>query len=209
MILPNGHEEHRQSINLASLPDGDIPPSAPQMRLRAAPKSSQAQEHRRQRLSREISRDSDAETRPGNAHKRLGAKASAQALKTQDSFEIAKKRMSLERTWSDGSAESVNSDVLERMRWPSTHGPDGINGEDLEDDEYDEQGIAEFIDRDPKPIAEDDEIEEEQSGNDEDPYSSMGRRAELILANAKKRLNVSALSLSRLWEFPLTQTNCS
>lgn len=191
MILPNGHVGHQRNTSLSSLPDHDVPPSPPQMRLRAAPKSSQAREHRRQRLSREILRDSDAEIGSGNAHKRLSAKASAPALKTQDSFEMAKKRLSVERKWSDGSAESINSEVLQQIRWPSTREPDGINGEDFEDDEYDEQGIAELIGRNSKDTEEDDATEEEQSGNEEDPYSSMSRRAELILANAKRRLNVS------------------
>ncbi|KAL9065990.1 MAG: hypothetical protein Q9157_007287 [Trypethelium eluteriae] len=189
MILPNRHGGHYRNGSLSSLPDHELPPSPSHLRLRAGPRSSQAQEHRRQRLSREILRDSDAEIGASNPSRRLNAKASAPALKTQDSFEMAKKRLSMERKWSDGSAESINSEVLRQMRWPSQHASESIDGGNSEDDEYDEGGIAEFIGRNSK-ITGDDVAEEDHSGNEDDPYSSMSRRAELILANAKKRLNL-------------------
>lgn len=172
MILPNGNN------SLSSLPDHDASPPSPQLRLRAVPKSSQARDHRRQRLSREILRDSDADVASSKARKRLSAKASAPALKTQDSFEMAKKRLSVERKWSDGSAESINSEVLEQMRWPPL---DSVNGENMDEDEYGDR----------KSAIEDDEAEEGHVEDENDPYSSMSRRAEIILANAKKRLNVS------------------
>ncbi|KAL9090718.1 MAG: hypothetical protein Q9165_005206 [Trypethelium subeluteriae] len=108
---------------------------------------------------------------------------------------MAKKRLSVERKWSDGSAESINSEVLKQMRWPSQHALESIDGVNSEDEEYDEGGIADLIGRNSK-VNGDDEAEEDHSGNEDDPYSSMSRRAELILANAKKRLNVSAKELN-------------
>ncbi|KAI9652923.1 MAG: hypothetical protein M1821_007770 [Bathelium mastoideum] len=179
MILPNGHAAHHRTASLSSLPEHEIPPSPPQLRLRAAPKSSQAREHRRQRLSREILRDSDAQVGADKAHRRLSAKASAPALKTQDSFEMAKKRLSVERKWSDGSAESINSDVLAQIKWPPARSADHANGDDLQEDEYDDQKSSM-----------EDEAGESQNEIEDDPYSTMSRRAEIILANAKKRLNL-------------------
>ena len=179
MILPNGNSGHCRNNSLSSLPDYEGSPLSPQVRLRAVPKSSQARDHRRQRLSREILRDSDADIASSKARKRLSAKASAPALKTQDSFEMAKKRLSVERKWSDGSAESMNSEVLERMRWPHA---DNINGESLDEDEPGER----------KSTIEDDEAADGHGEDEDDSYSSMSRRAETILANAKKRLNVSS-----------------
>ena len=207
MILPSRRGQHYRNTSLSSLPDRDVPPSPPQLRLKTMPKSSQAREHRRQRLSREILRDSDAEIGSGNAHKRLSAKASAPALKTQDSFEMAKKRLSVERKWSDGSVELMNSEAIGLTLKSSTEGSDSVSAEDFEDEEYDERGIAELIGRNSQ-VAEEDGSEEEQGGIEDDPYSSMSRRAELILANAKKRLNVSFQALNALRR-PLIEIVCS
>ncbi|KAI9700212.1 MAG: hypothetical protein M1820_006880 [Bogoriella megaspora] len=185
MILPNGHGDRYRTSSPSPPPDREMPPSPPHIRLKALPESSQARDHRRQRLSREILRHADSEAGSSNARKRLSAKASAPALKTQDSFEMAKKRLSIERKWSDGSEISINSEELERMRWPRSH-ENGVG----EDDDYDERGIADLFRKNPTSTGEDEDIGEGDSRTEEDQYTSMSRRAEIILANAKKRLNL-------------------
>jgi hypothetical protein len=93
-----------------------------------------------------------------------------------------------QRRLSSGSTSTINSDDLEdmRKRWPGFDSHTGFDdsGVDLEDDDDE---------KDPFPIAETDH--EPWSGRNDDDDSSYSsdlysRRAELILANAKKRLNV-------------------
>lgn len=95
------------------------------------------------------------------------------------------------------SSSSVNSEDLENMkRWPGFDGNGAFDdsGVDLEDEE----------DRDkfPSDATGDDETDNErwlhgqtEDDDDDDHYSSdlYSRRAEIILANAKKRLNVRSL----------------
>ncbi|KAF2813424.1 uncharacterized protein BDZ99DRAFT_438578 [Mytilinidion resinicola] len=90
------------------------------------------------------------------------------------------------------ASSSVHSEDLENMKWPGFEGTFDDSGVVLDEDE-EHQGDAH------KPAPGDEELDndpwsDEQDENDDDPYSSaaLSRRAEIILANAKKRLNVCA-----------------
>ncbi|KAF2691244.1 hypothetical protein K458DRAFT_438894 [Lentithecium fluviatile CBS 122367] len=98
-----------------------------------------------------------------------------------------------QRRLSNASSSTINSDDLEDMRkqWPGfdSHAGFDDSGVDLEDDE--EEGKDQF------PVGVTGETENEpwlheRSDSDDNAYSSdlYSRRAEMILANAKKRLNV-------------------
>lgn len=94
------------------------------------------------------------------------------------------------RRLSNGSS-SVHSEDLENMKWPGFDGPGAFDDSGVALDEEDQ------IDQLPKVANGDDDLETERWLNgpedgDDDPYSSaaLSRRAEIILANAKKRLNV-------------------
>ena len=90
-----------------------------------------------------------------------------------------------------GSSSSVHSDDLENMTWPSFDGPGAFNdsGVVLEEDE-DRDHFPDISSGDDG--TEDDRWLDAQVDADDDAYSSaaLSRRAEIILANAKKRLNV-------------------
>jgi hypothetical protein len=97
-----------------------------------------------------------------------------------------------QRRLSNASSSTMNSDDLEdiRKRWPGFDSHPGFDdsGVDLEDDEEE---------KDQFPVDVNGEADNEpwlkgRSGTDENAYSSdlYSRRAEIILANAKKRLNV-------------------
>lgn len=98
-----------------------------------------------------------------------------------------------QRRFSNASSSTINSDDLEdmRKRWPGfdSHAGFDDSGVDLEDDEEEE--------KDQFPVDEPGETDNEpglneRSDSDDNSYSSdlYSRRAEMILANAKKRLNV-------------------
>ncbi|KAF2496288.1 hypothetical protein BU16DRAFT_617750 [Lophium mytilinum] len=89
------------------------------------------------------------------------------------------------------ASSSVHSEDLENMKWPGFEGTFDDSGVVLDGDDEEHHGEAhksapgdEELDNDP--------WSDEQDENDDDPYSSaaLSRRAEIILANAKKRLNV-------------------
>jgi hypothetical protein len=90
------------------------------------------------------------------------------------------------------ASSSVHSEDLEAMKWPGFDGGGAFDDSGVVLDEDDEhQGDI------PKTANGDEELDndpwsDEHDENDDDPYSSaaLSRRAEIILANAKKRLNV-------------------
>ncbi|OCK77875.1 hypothetical protein K432DRAFT_333135 [Lepidopterella palustris CBS 459.81] len=94
------------------------------------------------------------------------------------------------------ASSSVHSEDLENMKWPGFDGPGAFDdsGVVLDEDEDEEEHIGQL----PKVANGDDDLDNERwldgpaEDGDDDPYSSaaLSRRAEIILANAKKRLNV-------------------
>lgn len=98
------------------------------------------------------------------------------------------------RRSSYGSSSSINSDDLEdmRRRWPGfdSHAGFDDSGVDLEDDDDDDEGKDRF----PVDVTEpeDEPWLSKTNDHDDSTYSSdlYSKRAEMILANAKKRLNV-------------------
>lgn len=91
------------------------------------------------------------------------------------------------------ASSSVHSEDLENMKWPGFDGPGAFDDSGVVLDEEEEDHIGHL----PKVANGDDDIETERwldgpEDGDDDPYSSaaLSRRAEMILANAKKRLNV-------------------
>ncbi|KAF2418747.1 hypothetical protein EJ08DRAFT_666126 [Tothia fuscella] len=118
-----------------------------------------------------------------------------------DSYGTSSRQPSLkgrghDRRVSDSS--SVHSDVLAELKWPGFNSSGGLDEDSVADDEEDEK-FENFS----KVIINGDDYEEEktglsdsqwlgsrpdgQDGEDDDPLS---KRADMILANAKKRLNV-------------------
>ncbi|KAF2199929.1 hypothetical protein GQ43DRAFT_375084 [Delitschia confertaspora ATCC 74209] len=120
-----------------------------------------------------------------------GALASSPILATSFDQNIDNMENRLQRRRSDSSG-SIHSDDLEKMRWPGFDSSSGLtfddSGVDLEEEEQ-----AQF----PSEFSTDGDNDKErwldgQEGEEDDRYSSaaLSRRAEIILANAKKRLNV-------------------
>jgi len=108
-----------------------------------------------------------------------------------------------ERRLSDDSVSTVHSDDLERMKWPGFDSAEGIDEESVVLDEEEEEKFGSF----PKVVGSDDSPEDEKDDDqwlgpkDESELGSpkpsedlfqdpLSRRADIILANAKKRLNV-------------------
>ncbi|KAF2746467.1 hypothetical protein M011DRAFT_459240 [Sporormia fimetaria CBS 119925] len=95
-----------------------------------------------------------------------------------------------QRRLSDGS-DSVHSDDLDKMVWPTFDGPEGADDSGIVLEESSaKEGLRDSAEAD-------DELDNEQwlqgdSDGDEEGNTSaaLSRRAEIILANAKKRLNV-------------------
>jgi hypothetical protein len=97
--------------------------------------------------------------------------------------------LKVERRWSNGSG-SVHSEDIENMHWPDFEGPSEVDEESVVlDDEEEQLGHLPKI-----ACSEDSTIDNEAYTNghidslEDDPLS---RRADIILANAKKRLHVS------------------
>jgi hypothetical protein len=95
-----------------------------------------------------------------------------------------------QRRFSNGSSSTINSDDLEdiRKRWPGFDSHPGFDdsGVDLEEDDEEKDQFPVDVTTPDEPWP------SEKKTNDENAYSSdlYSRRAEIILANAKKRLNV-------------------
>lgn len=96
------------------------------------------------------------------------------------------------------ASSSVHSDELENIKWQSFDGPGGFDDsgvvlEEEEDEDEDEEEHDHFPGATNGDDVENDRWLDGQSDVDDgDMYSSaaLSRRAEMILANAKKRLNV-------------------
>lgn len=105
----------------------------------------------------------------------------------------------LERKWSDASS-SVHSDdfeSLESLKWPGFDGPAGEDGDADEGsvmlDGEEEDSFGSFPEkRESDGDGDQEKFEGAKTGNENDPYSpdALSRRADVILANAKRRLNV-------------------
>ncbi|KAF2652877.1 hypothetical protein K491DRAFT_604054 [Lophiostoma macrostomum CBS 122681] len=97
-----------------------------------------------------------------------------------------------QRRISNGSS-SVHSDDLENMKWPGFDARFDDSGvvmdEEEEHDQFPSQVRVDDADNDPWLSS---PIDEHSEAGDDDEFSSaaLSRRAEMILANAKKRLNV-------------------
>ncbi|KIW06631.1 uncharacterized protein PV09_02343 [Verruconis gallopava] len=91
-----------------------------------------------------------------------------------------------ERRWSSGSG-SVHSEDIENMHWPDFEGPSEVDEESvaLEDDEEQLGDLPQIADGE-DPGSDEQYLSAQVDGLDEDPLS---RRADIILANAKKRLH--------------------
>jgi len=109
-----------------------------------------------------------------------------------------------ERRLSGDSVSSVHSDDLANMKWPGFDSAEGIDEESVVLDEDEEEKFGSF----PKVAGSDDSPDDENDNDqwlgpkDESELGSpkqsedlfqdpLSRRADIILANAKKRLNVS------------------
>jgi hypothetical protein len=92
------------------------------------------------------------------------------------------------RRWSNGSG-SVHSDDIENMHWPDFEGPSEVDDESVVlDDEEEQLGTLPKI-ADPEDLSTDEQfVTSHVDSLEDDPLS---RRADMILANAKKRLHVS------------------
>ena len=110
-------------------------------------------------------------------------------------------RPQVDRRWSEASS-SVHSDEfesLESLKWPGFDSAAGVDVEDDEaddvilDDEEEERfgSLPELKESSVERSRENTPGHEEEDGDD--PYSpdALSRRADVILANAKRRLNVS------------------
>jgi hypothetical protein len=93
-----------------------------------------------------------------------------------------------ERRWSHGSG-SVHSDDIENMHWPDFEGPSEVDEESvvLEDEEEQLGDLPKIADSD-DPASDEQYLSGHVDSLEDDPLS---RRADMILANAKKRLHVS------------------
>ena len=103
-----------------------------------------------------------------------------------------------QRRLSSGSTSTINSDDLEdiRKRWPGFDSHTGFDdsGVDLEEDDEDrDQFPVDVTEADNEPWL------SERNNNDDSTYSSdlYSKRAEMILANAKKRLNVGLATVGQ------------
>lgn len=89
------------------------------------------------------------------------------------------------------ASSSIHSEDLENMRWPAFDGPDTLDdsGVVLEEDEDDDESTEK--DGSKKDNGEDERwLDEPSDAEDENSSAALSRRAEMILANAKARLNV-------------------
>jgi hypothetical protein len=94
-----------------------------------------------------------------------------------------------ERRMSNASS-SIHSEDLENMRWPAFDGPGAFDdsGVVLEEDEDDESTEKDGSKQD--NVEDDRWLDEQSDAGDEYSSAALSRRAEMILANAKARLNV-------------------
>ena len=92
------------------------------------------------------------------------------------------------RRWSNGSG-SVHSDDIENMHWPDFEGPSEADDESVVLDDEEEQlgGLPKIADNE-DPTGDEQYVSSHVDSLEDDPLS---RRADMILANAKKRLHVS------------------
>ncbi|ORX95411.1 hypothetical protein BCR34DRAFT_607959 [Clohesyomyces aquaticus] len=181
---------NRSAPKLASAPQGRRGPS-PQ--VRSPPLSAQS--------SRSTLRSAMTETAAGPKKHRLHGEDALASSPT-----IASPPHLMEKPWEGdqprrlSNSSSLHSEDMENMKWPGFDGSGGFDFDDsgvvLDEDEDEDDDDDE---RDPFPIAsnadedaEQDRWLEAQDEVDDDLYSSnaLSRRAEIILANAKKRLNV-------------------
>jgi hypothetical protein len=93
-----------------------------------------------------------------------------------------------DRRWSNGSG-SVHSDDIENMHWPDFEGPSEVDEESvvLEDEEEQLGSLPKIADSDDL-VTDEQYLSPHVDSLEDDPLS---RRADMILANAKKRLHVS------------------
>lgn len=127
----------------------------------------------------------------------------------QDHADMARWEAQEERRLSDESSSSVHSDDLENMKWPGFDSTPGADEESVVLDEEEEEKFGSF----PKVVDSDESVDndndndqwlgpksEDENDNkvkEEDLFQDpLSRRADLILANAKKRLNVRLISAS-------------
>lgn len=92
-----------------------------------------------------------------------------------------------QRRWSNGSG-SIHSDDIENMHWPDFEGPSEVDDESVVLDDEEQLGDLPKI-ADPEDFTNDEQyVSSHVDSLEDDPLS---RRADMILANAKKRLHVS------------------
>jgi hypothetical protein len=128
---------------------------------------------------------------------RTDALASSPIL--QDHLDVTRWNTIKTRRTSDGSS-SVHSDDLENMKWPGFDSGGDAEEESVILDEEEEEKFGSF----PKVVGSDDSTDNDQwlgpkteddkeNNGDQDALfqDPLSRRADIILANAKKRLNVS------------------
>lgn len=209
MILP---QESRFERSLSPLPYIERPPSPPilqtdpsHVKLTAAPQSRRRPSHHAKSppLSAQSSRSTlrtmgDAAAIARSAPTRDDALASSPTINNGLTSPAHSRWNPHNQRRLSAASSSVHSDDLDN--WPGfdSHGTFDDSGVDLEDQEKRDQFSADMdvgddLGNDPWP-----NDRNSGSDDDDDPYSSaaLSRRAEIILANAKKRLNVCVTTIN-------------
>lgn len=123
-----------------------------------------------------------------------------------DHADMARWEAQEERRLSDESGSSVHSEDLENLKWPGFDSTVGADEESVVLDEEEEEKFGSF----PKVVGSDESVdndtdedqwlgpktedETENKKKEDDLFQDpLSRRADMILANAKKRLNVSLI----------------
>lgn len=185
------------TVTLASAPQGRRGPSP---KIQSPPLSS-----RSSRSTLRTMGDSDGGSRHGSrARNRDTALASSPTIAEDLSSQTPNRWAGDEQRRLSIASSSVHSEDLETMPWPAFDGPGAFEDSGVvleEDEEHDHfPGIASGEDD-----TEGDQWLDAQGDADDEAYTSaaLSRRAEMILANAKKRLNVRrAMSTAGMCRMP-------
>jgi hypothetical protein len=199
--LPSPPREERTSLLLESVRDNDLTSFGYAGGRRTGYLSTKSPPPANHRLSSALSDIQEVETTP---KRQLATSRSVDILASSPTLRDTDHGSSHLSNWGNcgherrsSDASSVQTDDLEKMKWPGFDSSGGIDEEIMGLDDEEEEKYDPF----PKAADSDDTIDDsahisdaqwlgQRPSDDDDDDDPLSKRADLILANAKKRLNV-------------------